>query len=499
MTLKKNERPVLVTGATGYIGGRLIPELLKKGWRVRAASRSIEKLKSRPWAGHPSVELMAMDVFSRESLERACAGCSAAFYLVHSMLPGQKDFQTADREAAQNMKLAAEGAGLKQLIYLGGLGDDSPDLSKHLKSRAEVGKILKSGRVPVTILRAAMIIGSGSASFEILRYLVERLPLMITPRWLETLSQPVAVRNVLEYLSGCLEHPETEGKTYDIGGPDILTYHDLMRIYAQEAGLPKRIVIPVPVLTPRLSSYWIHIVTPVPASIARPLAEGLKNPVLCRENEIRSVIPQELLSCRDAIRLALERLKHDAVPSRWTDAGKIPPVEALYEGDPGWAGGTLFEDRRSCPVKASAVDVWCVIARIGGENGWYFADWLWSFRGALDRLAGGVGLRRGRRHSSQILPGDALDFWRAVEVSEGKRLLLTAEMKLPGKASLEFKITPIENGQCTFEQTARFWPRGLLGILYWYLVSPLHTVIFKGMMTSIARRAEQKKPQAGEA
>lgn len=498
MLLKNKDNLILVTGATGYIGGRLIPELLKKGWRVRASSRSIEKLKSRPWAAHPSVELMPMDVFSRESLERACAGCGAAFYLVHSMLPGQKDFQTADREAAENMKAAAEGAGLERLIYLGGLGEDSPDLSKHLKSRAEVGKILRSGRVPVTILRAAMIIGSGSASFEILRYLVERLPLMITPKWLKTLSQPVAIRNVLEYLSGCLERPETAGKIYDIGGPDILTYHDLMRIYAEEAGLPKRLVIPVPVLTPRLSSYWIHIVTPVPASIARPLAEGLKNPVLCRESEIRSIIPQELLSCRDAIRLALERLKHDAVPSRWTDAGKMPPVEALYEGDPRWAGGTLFEDRRSCQVKASPAEVWNVVSRIGGDNGWYYADWLWVFRGVLDRLAGGVGLRRGRRHSSQIFPGDALDFWRAAQVSEGKRLLLTAEMKLPGKASLEFKIIPAENGQCVLEQTARFWPRGLLGILYWYLVSPLHTLIFSGMMNSIGKRAEHRPlPSAG--
>lgn len=484
---------VLVTGATGYIGGRLIPELLRRGWRVRAASRSIDKLRARPWAVNAGVELVETDVLSAESLARACTGCFAAYYLVHSMLPGQKDFRDADRRAALNMKETAEKNGLKRILYLGGLGEEGPALSRHLKSRAEVGEILRSGKVPVTILRAAMIIGSGSASFEILRYLVERLPLMVTPKWLETRSQPIAVRNVLDYLAGCLERSETAGQTYDIGGPDILTYHDLMKIYAEEAGLRRRIVIPVPVLTPRLSSYWIHLVTPVPASIARPLAEGLRNPVVCRENRLRKILPQPLLTCREAIRLALQRLKNDDLPTHWTDAGRFVPVEGLQDGDPGWAGGTLFEDKRSLRAAAPAEAVWDVVARIGGKTGWYYADWLWSVRGILDRLAGGVGLRRGRRSAHEILPGDALDFWRASGVEPGRRLHLTAEMKLPGKATLEFKIVPEGEGACCLEQTARFWPKGLWGILYWFSVLPLHHFIFGGMIRAIALKAEEEK------
>lgn len=269
-------RPVLVTGATGYVGGRLIPKLVEQGFKVRAMGRSLTKLKSRPWAGMPNIEFISGDVFDAKSLKQAVKGCWAAYYLVHSMLPGQKDFQNADRLGAENMRNAASEAGVERLIYLGGLGEDDESLSKHLKSRIEVAQILKTGKVPVTILRAAMIIGSGSASFEILRYLVDRLPIMITPRWLETPNQPIAIRNVITYLAGCLEHEETAGETYDIGGSEVLTYRQLMEIYAEEAKLPKRFVIPVPVLTPRLSSYWIHLVTPVPASIARPLAEGLK-------------------------------------------------------------------------------------------------------------------------------------------------------------------------------------------------------------------------------
>lgn len=482
-------KPILVTGATGYIGGRLVPQLLQAGYRVRAASRSISKLKSRPWAQHTSVELVELNALDLQSFNQSAEGCFAAYYLVHSMLPGQSNFEEADRNAAQNMVAAAEFRNLDRIIYLGGLGEDTPDLSKHLQSRAEVGKILSSGKVPVTTLRAAMIIGSGSASFEILRYLVDRLPVMITPKWLQTKSQPIAVRNVIEYLVGTLKHDEMKGKVYDIGGKDILTYHDLMKIYAEEAGLPKRWVIPVPVLTPRLSSYWIHLVTPVSSAIARPLAEGLKNPVVCQENKIRELIPEEVLGCREAIRFALERLRGDQVISHWTDAGSLPPVESVYKGDPKWAGGTRFRDHKECVVPCAPERVWKVICAIGGKNGWYYANWLWVLRGFLDHLFGGVGLRRGRRDGDEILPGDALDFWRVLHVEPGKELVLLAEMKLPGTATLTFRVTPAEGNATRLEQIAEYVPKGLLGILYWYSVAPFHHFIFNGMMSRIGELA----------
>ena len=321
-------KPVLVTGSTGYVGGRLVPKLLDSGYRVRALGRSIAKLQARPWARHPLVELARGDVLDYESLLEAAQGCRAAFYLVHSMVADPKGFTETDRTAAQNMARAAAEAGLEHIIYLGGLGStEDPHLSQHLRSRHEVAEILQSGPVPATFLRAAMILGSGSASFEILRYLVDRLPVMITPRWVHNPVQPIAIRNVLNYLQGCLEHEETRGQTFDIGGPEVLTYRQLFDIYAEEAHLRRRLIIPVPVLTPTLSSYWIHLVTPVPASIARPLAEGLSNPVVCKDNRIRAIIPQELLDCRQTIRLALERVKQQQIDTCWMDAGAVVPPE----------------------------------------------------------------------------------------------------------------------------------------------------------------------------
>ncbi|MEW5910732.1 MAG: NAD(P)H-binding protein, partial [Thermodesulfobacteriota bacterium] len=329
----RSNNPILVTGATGYVGGRLVPQLLSAGHRVRVLGRSIAKLQARPWAKHPEVEHVQADVMDRESLIIAATGCRACIYLVHSMNPRHKDFSEADRVAARNMASAAEQGGVKRIIYLGGLGEEGRYLSKHLRSRTEVASILRHGSVPTTCLRAAMILGSGSASFEILRYLVEHLPIMITPRWVRNPVQPIAIRNVLNYLQGCLEREETAGKTFDIGGPDVLTYQDLMDIYAEEAGLPRRLVVSVPFLTPRLSSYWIHLVTPLPAYIARPLAEGLRNPVICRENAIRSVIPQKLIDCREAIRLALGRTQKGCPDTCWTDAGEIPAPEWIQDGD----------------------------------------------------------------------------------------------------------------------------------------------------------------------
>jgi uncharacterized protein YbjT (DUF2867 family) len=480
---------VLVTGATGYIGGRLVPLLLERGYHVRALVRSEKKARNRPWSSHPNLELFKGNVLDAASLTEACRGCNAAYYLVHSMLPGNTDYRSSDLEAARIMRDAAAAAGVGRMIYLGGLGEDHANLSQHLKSRREVEKVLSSGTVPVTVLRAAMIIGSGSASFEILRYLVDRLPFMITPRWVSTPSQPIAVRNVLEYLAGCLEQPATVGRRFDIGGPDVVTYMDLMRMYAEEAGLPRRRIVPVPVLTPRLSSYWIHIVTPVPASIARPLAEGLKNPVVCRETSIRSLITQELIPVREAIRLALRKTLADEVVTRWTDAGGSSGVEAIAPGDPEWAGGTVLKDVRSAPTVVDRAKLWSVIESIGGRNGWYHANFLWKLRGAMDKVCGGVGLRRGRRSASELHPGDALDFWRVIECRRGERLTLRAEMKLPGEAVLQFELTPEADGRTRLHQRALFKPRGLWGILYWVMVMPLHEYVFGGMLKKIIRRA----------
>lgn len=475
-----------VLGATGYVGSRLIPRLLDAGYRVRAVARNPEKLRSRSWAGNPLAELAAADVFDRAALTEALRGCQAAFYLVHSMNPGTHDFADADRQAAENMVAAATAGGVLRIIYLGGLGEEGAGLSHHLASRAEVATILRDGTVPVTVLRAAMIIGSGSASFEILRYLVERLPVMITPRWIDTPCQPVAIRNVLGYLIGCLERPETVGETFDIGQQEIVTYRRLMEIYAEEAGLRRRWIIPVPVLTPRLSSYWIHLVTPVPAALARPLAEGLRNPVVCRDTRIRQLIPQPLLDSRQAIRLALERLRQQAVESSWIDAGRIPPAEWSVAGDPRWAGGTMLKDSRRIVMTATPDEIWSVVSRVGGSTGWYYGDWLWQLRGLLDRLVGGVGLNRGRRDVSELQVGDALDFWRVASVERSHRLLLAAEMKLPGQAVLEFRLQPNADGQTELRQTARFLPRGLWGLLYWYAVLPFHGLVFNGMLRGIA-------------
>ena len=480
-------KPVLVTGATGYVGGRLIPLMLESGYRIRAFARSLPKLRSRPWSVHPNIELVQGDVLDLPSLKKAAAGCSAAYYLVHSMIAQKRHFAEADRSSARNMTVAATEAGLERIIYLSGLGDrHGAALSKHLQSRHEVGDILQSGTVPCTILRAAMILGSGSASFEILRYLVERLPVMITPGWVFTPCQPIAIRNVLNYLIGCLDHPETSGQIYDIGGPDVLNYRQIMDIYAEAAGLPKRWVIPVPFFTPGLSAYWIHLVTPVPSSIAVPLAQGLSTPVICGENRIRLIIPQELLSCRESITLALERLAQDRMDTCWMDAGPLLPPEWAYCGDAGYAGGTVMQCGFRIGLKASIDQLWSPISRIGGKNGWYYASFLWQIRGLMDRLSGGVGLRRGRRSKSRLYTGDALDFWRVLEIDAPHHLMLLAEMKIPGDAILEIRLTPQPDGVTQIQLLSRFMPKGLMGILYWYLLLPFHEMIFSGMLLAIA-------------
>ena len=475
-----------VTGATGYIGGRLVPRLVDAGFRVRCLARSARKLAARPWAADPRVDAVEGDVADAAVLERFLAGCSVAYYLVHSMTAVPEAYARRDRALAEEFGRAAAGAGVGRIVYLGGLGETGPGLSEHLSSRREVEAALGSGGVPVTVLRAAMIIGSGSASFEILRYLVERLPLMVTPRWVETPCQPVAVRDVLRQLVACLRVPQTAGKTLDVGGPEVVTYRELMQTMAACLGLRRRIIVPVPVLTPRLSSLWIHLVTPVSKDIARPLAEGLRNPVVCRNDEAQRLLPGPLLGVREAISAALGREAAHEVETAWLDAGPIP-------GDPDWAGGTTFVDRRETDVDAAASEVFGALCRIGGGRGWYAADALWRLRGWMDRLAGGPGLGRGRRDPDRVAFGDALDFWRVTGVERDRSLRLRAEMRLPGVAELEFDVAPLggRTGRSRLVQVARFKPRGLSGLAYWIAVSPLHRFVFSGMLEGIRREAER--------
>ena len=483
-------KPVLVTGATGYVGGRVVPRLLDAGYRVRATGRSLEKLKARAWAKHPKVELAFSDLLNLESVTKVANGCKAAYYFVHSMNYSSEDFVKADQIAAKNMVKAAENARLERIIYLGGLGYEYENFSAHLQSRAEVGRILQSGTVPVTYFRAAMILGSGSASFEMLRYLVDRLPIMITSRRVLVPSQPIAIRNVLVYLIKCLEYKETIGQTYDIGGLETLTYRELIDIYAEEAGLRKRIVIPVSFMTPRLASYMIHFVTPIPSYMGEPLSQGLGNKLVVKDgHRIRSIIPQKILTCREAINMALKRIEQKVMKSSWMDAGAYKPPEWGRYNDAPYTGGTIKESWYRVLLAGSPKDIWRPISRIGGNTGWYFANWLWETRGFMDRLVGGYGTRRGRRHPEEIKTGDALDWWRVLDADPPKRLFLLAEMKLPGEATLEFRVKQEKKGVTELVQIASFLPRGLGGLLYWYSVFPFHFFIFQGMLKEIAKAA----------
>jgi len=489
MTAADERKPVLVTGATGYIGGRLVARLLAAGYRVRCLAREPRKLEARSWGTDPRVEGVRCDVGDRQLLAEAMRGCGPAYYLVHSMVAAGRAYRERDRVLARTFAEAAAEAGLERIVYLGGLGETGPQLSEHLKSRRDVEDALASGSVPVTVFRAAMIIGAGSASFEILRYLVERLPVMITPRWVSTEAQPIAIQNVLHYLVACLECPATSGRTLDIGGAEIMTYREIMQVMAAALGLRKRLIIPVPVLTPRLSSLWIHLVTPLSHRIARPLAEGLRNRVVCRDDDAARLMPQRLLTIREAIDAALGRTRAHEIETAWFDAGPLP-------GDPDWSGGRVFVDRRMSDVRARPETVYHAVTRIGGDQGYYAADWLWRVRGWLDRLVGGPGLRRGRRDPQRLSYGDALDFWRVTGVEVNRRLELRAEMKLPGEALLSFEIRPDDQdaARCALIQTARFKPRGLLGLAYWYAVMPLHGLVFNGMLQGIRQVAERGVP-----
>jgi uncharacterized protein YbjT (DUF2867 family) len=477
-------RRVLLTGATGYVGGRLAPLLLDRGQVVRCFVRDRGKLEDRPWAHHPNLEIVVGDAGRAGELASALDGCDAAYYLLHSMIVAGGDYAARDRDLARSFAAAAATARVGRIVYLGGLGETGDRLSEHLASRREVEAALASTSVPVTVLRAAMIIGSGSASFEMLRYLVERLPVMVTPRWVDTECQPIAIRDVLRYLAAVLETPESAGKTLDIGGRDVVTYRRLMDLTAEALGLRRRIVLPVPVLTPRLSSLWIHLVTPLSHRIARPLAEGLKNRVVCRNDDAARLMPGELASAEEAIRRAVTGPAENGVPTSWSDAGAIP-------GDPPWAGGTLFRDERSMAVDVPPEVAFRAVRRIGGKTGWYAAGLLWKARGAIDKLLGGPGLGRGRRDPDDLRRGDALDFWRVVEIEPNRRLRLRAEMRLPGLAFLELEVAP-EGAGSRIVQRATFRPRGLGGLAYWFSVLPFHGFVFSRMLRGIADAARRE-------
>ncbi|NNC93423.1 MAG: SDR family oxidoreductase [Acidimicrobiia bacterium] len=477
---------VLVTGATGYIGGRLVPTLLEAGHEVRCLARDPRKLLQDPW--REQVEVVQGDVLDPATLEPALAGCDAAYYLVHSMDGSSEDFQDRDRTAAANFRDAAAAAGLNRIVYLGGLGRGE-DLSRHLASRQEVGEALASGPIPVTELRAAVIIGSGSVSFEMMRYLTEVLPVMITPKWVRTRCQPIAIRNVLEILVAAITRPEADDHIWEIGGPEKLTYEEMMRIYAEEAQLPRRLIIPVPLLSPQLSRHWIGLVTPLPTGVAKPLVNSLRNEVTVTDNSVAEELAGELIPFREAVHRALRRSTDAEVATRWTDAA-ASPAEA-QPSDPDWAGGTLMIDDKRVRTPASPEDVYWAFARIGGDAGYYTFNWAWKLRGMLDKAVGGVGLRRGRRHPEELRNGEALDFWRVSAVESGRRVQLAAEMKLPGRAWLEFEALPQPNGT-ELRQTAYFLPRGLLGRLYWFVLVPFHLLIFHRMAQRIASAAERR-------
>lgn len=475
----------LVTGATGYIGGRLVPRLLAAGWRVRCLVRDATRLQGRAWGD--DVETIEGDVLKPESLVDAMRGVEVAYYLIHSLGAGG-DFSERDVQAARNFSAAAKSAGVARIIYLGGLGDPATELSTHLRSRHETGDALRESGVPVTEFRAGVIVGSGSLSFEMIRYLTERVPVMICPRWVYTRIQPIAVRNVLDYLVAALRVPASTVEIVEIGGADVISYGEMLMFYAEERGLT-RWLVPVPVLTPKLSSYWVHFVTPIPATIARPLIAGLRNEIIVRDDCARRLFPDiQPLDYRTAVRLALEKLDARAVESAWSDAlstsarGAAPVTLTTHEG--------MIIERRQIAVDAPPGAIFRAFTGIGGTRGWLYLNWTWRLRGAIDRLFGGVGMRRGRRDADDIRVGEALDFWRVEAIEPGRMMRLRAEMKVPGKAWLQFEVnTPAGDAPPLLIQTAFFAPKGLFGFAYWYLLYPIHGLIFGGMLRQVAARA----------
>lgn len=490
-----------VTGSTGYVGGRLVPELLKAGWHVRVLARDPEKLRDVTWVD--DVEIFAGDAQDREVLVRGMSGAQVAYYLLHSLQQG-KQLEIDELHTAQVFGAAAKEARLERIVYLGGLAPtlSTSQMSPHMRSRVQVGEALRSSGVPTAELRASVIIGSGSASFEMLRYITERLPAMITPRWVRTKTQPIAIRDVLRYLVLAAKLPPEVSRQFDIGGPEVLTYQEMMQRYAKVAGLPRRIILPINLLSPELSSHWVNLVTPVPRAIARPLVQSLKHPSVCHEHDIAEWIPdppEGLLRFDRAVELALTRIGEANVTTRWSNAS-IPgaPSEPL-PSDPHWSGGSLYTDVQEVDSSATPEALWNAVERIGGETGWYSSNVLWRSRGLIDRIVGGVGLRRGRRDPNVLSVGDVVDFWRVEERIPTNLLRLRAEMRMPGRAWLEFTVTPLENGGSQLRQRAIYWPRSISGHAYWWSVAPFHALVFPPMARHIVAYAETHAPDRNRA
>ncbi|AQA22119.1 3-beta hydroxysteroid dehydrogenase/isomerase family protein [Rhodococcus sp. MTM3W5.2] len=485
---------VLVLGATGYIGGRLTPRLLAAGHRVRVLVRSPDKLHDVPWA--TDVEIVRGDLNDPMSLAGAFADIEVVYYLVHSM-GSSAEFVETERRGALNVAAAALSSGVSRIVYLGGLHPATADLSAHLRSRTQVGQILVGSGIPTMVLQAGVVIGSGSASFEMIRHLTNRLPVMTTPRWVNNRIQPIAVRDVLYYLIAAAEAPLPHSRSYDIGGPDVLRYGDMMKVYAQVAGLANRRIVVLPVLTPRLAGLWIGLVTPIPTGLGRALIESLHNDAVMVEHGIDEVIPppvEGLTSYRDAVGLALRRIERGEVETTWANASPVGAPSDPLPSDPTWAGEVVYTDERSKMCDADARTLWQVVESIGGENGWYSFPLAWAVRGWLDRLVGGVGLSRGRRDARRLQTGDALDFWRVEKIERGTLLRLRAEMRAPGGAWLEWRVRPGDAGTARLDQRAIFFPRGIAGRVYWYAILPFHGIIFKGMVNNITGTAARQHP-----
>ncbi|WP_157009044.1 SDR family oxidoreductase [Agromyces laixinhei] len=481
---------VLVTGASGYIGGRLVPRLIEAGHDVRVVVRRPERLRDVPW--RTSVDVVAGDLADRTSVDRSMDGIDAVYYLVHSMGGPEGDFEATEHSIAQNVAASAHEHGVNRIVYLGGLHPDADRLSRHLRSRVEVGEVLLGSGVPTIVLQAGVIIGSGSTSFEMIRHLTDVLPYMPAPRWVRSFIQPIAVRDVLHYLIRALEVPPEVNRAFDIGGPDIYRYGQLMNGYAVEAGLRQRPIAALPVLTPWLAGQWVNLVTPIPRRLAVPIIESLQFDCIVREHDIDRVIapPAEgLLPYRTAVRLALQREREGQVETSWRNTAVDGAPSDPLPSDPDWAGHIVYVDTRTRHSEAPVAELWRVIEGVGGENGWYSFPLLWAIRGWLDKLTGGVGLRRGRRHPTTLHVGDAVDFWRVETIDRGSFLRLRAEMRLPGRAWLELSAS-VEDDGSRYRQRAVYFPKGLTGRMYWWAIAPFHGVIFSGMANRITAEAE---------